>query len=40
MRKSSHQPGHAYKKNFNKAPSGRLKIGMKRAHKSRSKSRG
>lgn len=33
-----HQPGHAYKRNFNKAPTGRFNVRMKRAKTSRSKS--
>jgi hypothetical protein len=33
-----HQPGHAYKRNFNKPPTGRAKIRMGRAKSSRSKS--
>jgi hypothetical protein len=35
-----HQPGHGYKRNFNKSPSGRMGIRMKRPATSRSKSRG
>jgi hypothetical protein len=34
------QPGGAYKRNFNKPPTGRFKIRMKRGTSSRSKSRG
>lgn len=33
-----HQPGHAYKRNFNHGPSGRFNIRMKRGGASRSKS--
>ena len=33
-------PGGAHKRNFNKSPKGRFGIRMKRAAKSRSKSRG
>ena len=35
-----HQPGKAYKRNFNKRPTGRFRIAMKRGKQSRSKSRG
>lgn len=40
MRGNSHQPGGGYKRNFNKRPTGRFKISMKRGKSSRSKSRG
>lgn len=33
-----HQPGHGYKRNFNKSPKGRFNIRMKRPASSRSKS--
>lgn len=33
-------PGDAYKRNFNRNPTGRFKISMKRGKSSRSKSRG
>jgi hypothetical protein len=33
-------PGGAYKRNFNRNPSGKLKMAMKRGKMSRSKSRG
>lgn len=33
-----HQPGHAYKRNFNRSPSGRYKVHMGRQKNSRSKS--
>ena len=33
-----HQPGHAYKRNFNAAPRGKFNIRMKRGKASRSKS--
>ena len=33
-----HQPGHAYKRDFNHSPRGKFKIRMARPHGSRSKS--
>lgn len=33
-----HQPGHAFKRNFNRPPTGRFGLRMKRGHGSRSKS--
>lgn len=35
-----HQPGHAYKRNFNRNPMGRVNLRVHRAKPSRSKSRG
>jgi hypothetical protein len=35
-----HQPGHAYKRNFNHSPTGRFGVRMTRGKGSRSKSRG
>lgn len=34
------KPGGAYKRNFNKPPTGKFKVRMKRGSTSRSKSRG
>jgi hypothetical protein len=34
----SHQPGHAYKRDFNHSPRGKMKIRMARSKPSRSKS--
>ena len=34
----SHQPGHAYKRDFNQSPRGKFKVRMARAKSSRSKS--
>lgn len=40
MRKApgGHQPGHAYKRNFNRSPKGRYGLKMGRSKSSRSKS--
>lgn len=40
MRGSKDEPGGGYKRNFNKAPTGRFKVRVKRGKSSRSKSRG
>lgn len=37
---SKDEPGGGYKRNFNRNPTGRFKVGMKRGKQSRSKSRG
>lgn len=40
VRKTKDSPGGGYKRNFNKSPTGRYKISVKRGRRSRSKSRG
>jgi len=38
--RTTHQPGKAYKRDYNKSPRGKYSVHMKRGAASRSKSRG